>query len=231
MEPTTAPPYQLPPIEDAKRQYVELFGSALVMNAYLKIALLCVSVIAAGLLVLNFRTQSKYTNVKPLVIRIDEVGRAQAVQYDSLTYAPQGQAPELKYFLVQFVTKHFARVRATVKQQYAESLYFLDAPLADATIAQDQREHLIDGFVTGTSDEAEIQVRNVTLDDLKTPPYKAVVEFDKVIVGYGNRQERSRETDVAQITFVLRGQIPNAVIPVNPLGLTITYFRVDQAFK
>ena len=43
MEPTTAPPYQLPPLEDAKRQYVELFGSALVMNTYLKIALLCVS--------------------------------------------------------------------------------------------------------------------------------------------------------------------------------------------
>jgi type IV secretion system protein VirB5 len=231
MEPTTAPPYQLPPIEDAKRQYVELFGSALVMNTYLKIALLSVSAIALGLLLLNFRTLSKYANVKPLVIRIDEVGRAQAVQYDTLTYAPQGQAPELKYFLVQFVTKHFARMRATVKQQYAESLYFLDAPLADATIAQDQRDHAIDTFLTGTADETEIQVRNVTLDDLRAAPYKAVVEFDKVYVGYGNRQEGRRETDVAQITFVLRSQIPNAVIPVNPLGLTITYFRVDQAFK
>ena len=83
MEPTTAPPYQLPPIEDAKRQYIELFGSALVMNTYLKIVLLCVSVIALGLLALNFRTQSTYANVKPLVIRIDEVGRAQAVQYDT----------------------------------------------------------------------------------------------------------------------------------------------------
>ena len=231
MESTTAPPYQLPPIEDAKRQYVELFGSALVMNTYLKIALLCVSVIALGLLLLNFRTQSKYANVKPLVIRIDEVGRAQAVQYDTLTYTPQGQAPELKYFLVQFVTKHFARVRATVKQQYAESLYFLDAPLADATIAQDQRDHLIDGFLTSTADETEIHVRNVTLDDLKAAPYKAVVEFDKAALGAGNRQERSRDTYVAQITFVLRGQIPNEVIPINPLGLTITYIRVDQAFK
>jgi type IV secretory pathway TrbF-like protein len=231
MESTTAPPYQLPPIEDAKRQYVELFGSALVMNTYLKIALACVSLIAVGLLVLNFSTQRKYANVKPLVIRIDEVGRAQAVQYDTLTYTPQGQAPELKYFLVQFVTKHFARVRATVKQQYGESLYFLDAPLADATIAHDQREHTIDGFLTGTSDETEIEVRNVTLDDLKAPPYKAVVEFDKASIGYGNRQERSRDTYVAQITFVLRGQVQNAAIPVNPLGLTITYFRVDQAFK
>jgi type IV secretory pathway TrbF-like protein len=231
MEPTTDAPYQLPPIEDAKRQYVELFGSALVMNTYLKIALLCVSLVALGLLLLNFHTQRQYANVKPLVIRIDDIGRAQAVQYDTLTYTPQGQAPELKYFLVQFVTKHFARMRATVKQQYAESLYFLDAPLADATIAQDQRDHVIDGFLTGTADETEIQVRNVTLDDLKAPPYKAVVEFEKASIGYGNRQERSRETHVAQITFVLRGQIPNAVIPVNPLGLTITYFRVDQAFK
>ncbi len=231
MEPTTDVPYHLPPIEDAKRQYVELFGSALVMNTYLKIALLCVSLVALGLLLLNSQTQRQYANVKPLVIRIDDIGRAQAVQYDTLTYTPQGQAPELKYFLVQFVTKHFARMRATVKQQYAESLYFLDAPLADATIAQDQRDHVIDGFLTGTADETEIQVRNVTLDDLKAPPYKAVVEFEKASIGYGNRQERSRETHVAQLTFVLRGQIPNAVIPVNPLGLTITYFRVDQAFK
>ena len=218
-------------VENAKRQFVELYGSALVMNTYLKIALVLISLVALGLLALNFRTASKYANVKPLVIRIDDIGRAQAVQYDTLTYTPQGQAPELKYFLVQFVTKHFARMRATVKQQYAESLYFLDAPLADATIAQDQRDHVIDGFLTGTADETEIQVRNVTLDDLKAPPYKAVVEFEKASIGYGNRQERSRETHVAQITFVLRGQIPNAVIPVNPLGLTITYFRVDQAFK
>src|SRR4051812_20762643 len=110
-------PYQLPPIEDAKRQYVELFGSALVMNTYLKIALLCVSLVATGLLVLNFRTQAKYEHLKPLVVRIDDVGRAQAVQYDDLTYRPQGQAPELKYFLTQFVTKHFARIRSTLKAQ------------------------------------------------------------------------------------------------------------------
>ena len=32
-------PYDLPPIENARRQYVELFGSALVMNTYLKIAI------------------------------------------------------------------------------------------------------------------------------------------------------------------------------------------------
>jgi type IV secretion system protein VirB5 len=227
----SAPPYQLPPLENAKRQYVELFGSALVMNTYLKIALLCVSLIAIGLLILNFRTLAKYEHVKPLVIRIDDIGRAQAVQYDTLTYRPRGQAPELKYFLVQFVAKHFARMRATVKEQYAESLYFLDAPLADATIAADQRAHTIETFLTSAANETEVQVKNVTLDDLRSSPYKASVEFEQIAVGYGTHDERSRSTSIAHITFVLKDQVPNAVIPVNPLGLTITYFRVDQAFQ
>ena len=39
------------------------------------------------------------------------------------------------------------------------------------------------------------------------------------------------ETHVAQIDFVLRDTVPNAFIRVNPLGLQVTYFRVDQAFE
>lgn len=206
-------------------------GSALVLNTYLKIALLCVSLVALGLLVLNFRTAARADHLKPLVVRIDDVGRAQAVQYDDLTYHPQGQAPELKYFLTQFITKHFARIRSTVKQQYAESLFFLDASLADATITQHQRDHAIEDVLAGTADEIEIVVKNVTLDDLKAPPYKASVDFEQVFYGLGDRQERKRATFVAQLTFVLRDQIPNAMVLVNPLGLTITYFRVDQAFQ
>jgi type IV secretory pathway TrbF-like protein len=225
------PAYHPPPIEDAKRQYVELFGSALVMNTYLKIALLCVCLVAVGLLALNVWTVKKYEHLKPLVIRIDDIGRAQAVQYDSLTYRPQGQAPELKYFVTQFVTKHFARMRATTKERYAESLYFLDAALADATMALNQRSQALETFLAGQGEEIEVQVKNVTLDELQHPPYKATVDFEKVYYAPGGRQEKQRETYVAQVTFVLRDQIPNAMVLVNPLGLTITYVRVDQAFR
>ena len=66
-------------MESAKRQFVELYGSALVMNTYLKIALVLVSLVALGLLALNFHTAARYSQVKPLVVRIDEVGRAEAV--------------------------------------------------------------------------------------------------------------------------------------------------------
>src|SRR5438552_371709 len=117
-------------LESAKRQFVELYGSALVLNTYLKVALLLMSLLALGLLALNFRTQAKYATLKPLVVRIDDVGRAEAVQYDAGSYHPQ--PPELRYFLTQFVVKHFSRLRATVQREYSDSLFFLDPTLAGA---------------------------------------------------------------------------------------------------
>jgi hypothetical protein len=51
-----------------------------VLNMYICIALALGSLLALGLLVLNFRTQAASAKVTPLVVRIDEVGRAEAVQ-------------------------------------------------------------------------------------------------------------------------------------------------------
>ena len=217
-------------LENAKRQFVELYGSALVMNTYLKIALVLVSLVAVGLLALNFHTAAKYAQVKPLVIRIDDVGRAEAVQYDATTYQPQ--APELRYFLTQFVVKHFSRLRATVQREYPESLFFLDSALAAATIAQNEQSRLIESFVTNPSaDEVDVVVRNVSLSELTKPPYKASVSFQKVVYTPGTRSERTRQTYIAQVDFVIREHVPNEFVRVNPLGLQVTYFRVDQAFE
>jgi type IV secretion system protein VirB5 len=217
-------------LDNAKRQFVELYGSALVLNTYLKLALLLVSLLALGLLALNFRTQAKYARVKPLVIRIDEVGRAEAVQYDTSVYRPQ--PPELRYFLTQFVVKHFSRIRSTVQREYPDSLFFLDSPLADATIAQNEQSRTMEAFLTNPSaEEVDIVVQNVSLSELTKPPYKASVVFQKVLYMPGTRSERARQSYVAQLDFVLRDHVPNEFVRVNPLGLQITYFRVDQAFE
>ena len=217
-------------LESAKRQFVELYGSALVMNTYLKIALVIVSLIALGLLALNFHTASTYANVKPLVVRIDEVGRAEAVQYDATAYTPQ--PPELRYFLSQFVIKHFSRIRATVQREYPDSLFFLEPPLAEATIAQNDQSRALETFLTTpNADEIDVVVQNVSLSELTTPPYKAAVTFQQVLYTPGTRYERARQTYVAQIDFVIRGHVPNEFVRVNPLGLQVSYFRVDQAFE
>jgi type IV secretion system protein VirB5 len=67
-------------------------------------------------------------NLKPLVIRINDVGRAEAVNYESFEHKPQDA--EIRYFLMQFVTRHYGRRRAAVREDYASSLYFLDGKLA-----------------------------------------------------------------------------------------------------
>src|SRR5712671_1114192 len=105
VSPTQLLPPPVKDFNDAKRQYLEQYGSALVTNMYLRIAVLCLSLVAAGALFLNFRTYSMFRNFKPLVIRINDVGRAEPVEYSTLEYRPQ--APEIKYFLTQFVHDHY----------------------------------------------------------------------------------------------------------------------------
>ena len=217
-------------IENAKRQFVEVYGSALVLNTYLKIALVLVCLVALGLLALNFHTAARYSQVKPLVIRIDEVGRAEAVAYDASRYQPQ--PPELRYFLTQFVVKHFSRVRATVQREYPDSLLFLEPSLADATIAQNDQSRSIETFLMNPSaDEIDVVVQNVSLSELTATPFKAAINFQKVLYTPGTRHERARATFVAHVDFVLRDHVPNAFVRVNPLGLQVAYFRVDQAFE
>jgi hypothetical protein len=74
------------------------------------------------------------------------------------------QPPELRYFLTQFVVKHFSRIRSTLQREYPDSLFFLNPALADATIAQNDQSRVLEMFVTNpTADEIEVSVQNVSL--------------------------------------------------------------------
>jgi hypothetical protein len=76
-----------------------------------------------------------------------------------------------------------------------------------------------------------VRVKNVTLEDLRQPPYRATVDFDQIYLSPASHAETRRESFVAHIVFIVREQVDNARIPINPLGLAITYFREDQAFQ
>jgi len=222
-------PMPTPDFNAARRQFVELYGSIAVMNTYLKIAVLSLCAVCLGLVALQVKTYQLMRNVKPLVIRINDVGRAEAVSYSDLEYRPQ--EAELKYFLIQFVEQHYGRMRATVKANYARSLYFLDGRLADAVIEANKKSSTIEGFLAGQSDEIEIHVKNVAIEDLRSAPYRATVDFEKVYSSPANHMETRREKYVGNFVFMVKDRVPNAMVPVNPLGLTITYFREDQAFQ
>lgn len=217
-------------LDSAKRQFVEVYGSALVLNTYLKIAVVLLAMVSLGLIMLNLKTAAQYANVKPLVIRINDIGRAEAVAYDATRYQPQ--PPELRYFLTQFVVKHFSRIRSTVQREFPDSLLFLESSLAEATIAQNDKDRSIEAFVTNPSaDETDVSVQNVSLSELSTAPFKASIDFQTISYSPGTRQERERRTYVAQVDFTMRDNVPNALVRVNPLGLQIVHFRIDEAFQ
>lgn len=229
MQTDTPTTQQTKSFNEAKRMYVEHYGSALVTNTYLKIAVLCLSLVAVLLVFLNIKTYNTFRNFKPLVIRINELGKAEAVSYGSLAYQPQES--ELKYFLIRFITGYYGRNHVTVREAYSRSLYFLDNKLANAIIQADKKHKTIETFLNSGDAEIEINVKSVSLEDLRTQPFKANVEYEKIYYSLADRQELKRERYIGNFVFTVREHVPNAYIPINPLGLTITYFREDQAFN
>jgi type IV secretion system protein VirB5 len=216
--------------QDAKRLYLEQYGDPMVTNTYLKIALTLVSLIAAGLLLLDLKTIRTFENFRPLVIRIDDLGRAEAINYHNLEYKPQDA--EAKYFLSQFCALYYRRNRYTIQDDFSKALYFLDGKLADGILDAYRKDDIIKKFLMNTSaSEIDVEVKKVALEDMQTPPFKARVDFYLVYYSPADHSEIKRDLYTANFVFVFKSKVPNELIPINPLGIAITYFREDQAFK
>jgi type IV secretory pathway component VirB8 len=215
---------------DAKRLYLEQYGDPMVTNTYLKIALTLVSLIAVGLLLLDLKTIKTFQDFRPLVIRIDDLGRAEAINYHNLEYKPQDA--EAKYFLSQFCGLYYRRNRYTIQDDFSKSLYFLDGKLADGILDAYRKGDILRKFLTNTSaPETDVEVKKVALEEMQTPPFRARVDFFLIYYSPADHSELKRDLYTANFVFLFKSRVPNALIPINPLGLTITYFREDEAFK
>src|SRR5258708_10994002 len=78
-----------PTFNEAKQLYLEQYASAIVTGGYLKIAVAVLSLVVLGLVLVNVKIVRTLEGFKPMVIRIDEIGRAQAVAYENLVYKPE----------------------------------------------------------------------------------------------------------------------------------------------
>jgi len=218
------------PFQNAKRLYLESYGDPMVTNTYLKIALVLVALVATGLALVDLKTIRTFENFRPLVIRIDDLGRAEAINYHNLEYQPQDA--EAKYFLSQFCALYYRRNRYTIQDDFSKSLYFLDGKLADGILDAYRKDDVIKKFITNTAaPEIDVEVKKVALDEMQNPPYRARVDFYMVYYSPADHSELKRDLYTANFVFVFKAQVPNELIPINPLGLTITYFREDEAFK
>ena len=215
---------------EAKQLYLEKYGDAIVTNNYLKIAVALLCLAALGLVALNLRTIHTFQHFRPLVIRIDQLGRAEAVEYKSLEYRPGDR--EAKYFLSEFCRLYYRRNRYTIQDDLTKALYFLDGKLANDTMEQHKKDDTVHKFLANpSSPEVAIQVEKVALDDMQNPPYRASVDFYEVEYAPADHSVLKKTLHTANFVLLFRDEVPNELIPVNPLGMTITYFRQDQAFS
>jgi type IV secretory pathway TrbF-like protein len=219
-----------PEITRAAERYLEQYGDPLVMNTYLKVTILVLGLVSLALAALVFKSQNALASMKPMIIRINDVGRAEAIDYRNYQYRPQ--EAENKYYLSRWAELYFDRNRFTIERDQTHSLYFLNSDVQRAVIEQERKTNIIQTYVKDSSlPYVDVDIKNVVLDDLRQSPYSARIEFEKVYTNPADHSEIKRERWTASATYVFRDNVKNTELAVNPLGLTIIRFRVDQAFN
>jgi type IV secretory pathway TrbF-like protein len=220
----------VPEITRAAERYLEQYGDPLVMNTYLKVTILVLAALCLVLASLVYRSQMALANVHPMIVRINGVGQAQAIDYHDFKYRPE--EAENKYYLTRWAELYFSRDRFTIERDQTNALYFLDGSLQRAVIDQEQKNNTIADYVKDSSlPFVDVEVRNVILDNLQQAPYSARIQFEEIVTNPTDQSVLRREQWTASVTYVFRNKVKNEELAVDPLGLTIIRFRADQAFE
>ena len=173
-------------------------------------------------------------------IRIDEAGRAQAIQYTDLNYSPR--EGEIRTYLTDWTGYRHTINRETMAKKYPMNYYFLSSALAAQLIAQDNANHLITQVTSGQTEQSEVQVNNVTITSMSQEKVEntilsrgtALETFDLI---YPMRTSSKPRTEhwMASVTYYLNpAQVSEQAKTnpqyetINPLGLTITEFHENR---
>ena len=214
-----------PEIKDAGAEYAEIWGEAIHANRHLRMISGGLAIGVLLLIVVVFRIVS-VEPPRPIVVRVDEVGRAEAISYEAMEAQADPLDPTTKYFLNRFIYDFYSRRRATVAENWSRSLRFLSTELANASFrAESQNVALL--AAGGARDE--LQVSRVILRIQPNPqqPHSATADFD--LVRMEMAREVSRERWTLSLQFLFLEEIPPDLIVSNPMGIIINYLQGDRA--
>ena len=173
-------------------------------------------------------------------IRIDEMGRAQAIAYSDLNYSPR--EGEVRTYLTDWANYRFTINRETIGSKYPLNYYFLSQNLASQLMTDDNQNHLVSQVVGGQVEQSDVEVKNVTITSMSQETVQgaviargtALVAIDKLYSPRYSREPR-KEHWVLSVTYYLNPkQVSDQakVFPqfetINPLGLTITEFHENR---
>lgn len=216
----------------------EVYASHYAERKAYRLILACGTVLLCGSMWLNFSLAHR--PILNRYIRIDEMGRAQAIQYSDLDYTPR--EGEVRTYLTDWANYRYTINRDTIATKYPLNYYFLSQALASQLMAEDNRNHLVSQVIAGQIEQSDVEVRDVTITSMSVEKIQganiargtALVAIDKVYSPDHSRQPRT-EHWMLSITYYLnpaqvsqQAQIFPQFETINPLGLTITQFHQNE---
>ena len=210
---------------DTGKTYADIWGEAVHSNRHLRV----LSMALAGLILLLVVVIIRLSAVelpKPIVVRVDEVGRAEALAYDAVEAQADPLDPTTKYFLNRWIDDYYSRRRATVQVAWPRSLRFLASSLANEAFRVDG-ENVAMLAAGAARDERQVERVLLRIQANPVAPHGAAADFDLVRLVNGGEVTRERWSLSLQFMF-LEGVDPELMI-VNPMGIIITYLRADRA--
>ncbi len=174
-------------------------------------------------------------------IRIDEMGRAQAIAYTDLKYSPR--EGEVRTYLTDWANYRYTINRDTIGKKYPLNYYFLSQSLSSQLMSEDNVNHIVSQVLAGQVEQSEVEVRNVTITSMSDETVAgarmsrgtALINIDR-IYSVRNSHEPRTEHWLLSVTYYLNPKQvseQSRVFPqfetINPLGMTITEFHENRA--
>src|SRR6201996_9397618 len=97
-------------------------------------------------------------------IRIDEMGRAQAIAYSDLNYSPR--EGEVRTYLTDWANYRYTVNRETIAKKYPLNYYFLSQNLASQLMTEDNQNRLVSQVIGGQIEQSDVEVKNVTITSM-----------------------------------------------------------------
>ena len=216
----------------------EVYASHYAERKAYRLIVTCGTVLLCGSMWLNWSLAHR-----PVVnryIRIDEMYRAQAIQYSDLNYSPR--EGEVRTYLMDWANYRYTISRDTIAKKYSLNYYFMAQPLAQQLMAADNENHLVSQVVGGQIEQSDVEVKNVTITSMSQETVQgavmargsALLALDKLYSPSHSRQPRTEHWMLSLTYYLNPKQVSDQakIYPqyefINPLGLTITEFHENR---
>jgi type IV secretion system protein VirB5 len=216
----------------------EVYASHYAERKAYRLMLICGTVLLCGSMGLNLSLARR--PVANRYIRIDEMGRAQAIQYSDLNYSPR--EGEVRTYLNDWANYRYTVSRDTIAKKYPLNYYFLSQTLAAQLMTEDNQNHLVSQVVGGQIEQSDVEVKNVTITSLTEETIQgavmargtALIALDRIYARSHSHEPRTEHWMVSLTYYLNPKQVSDQarIYPqyefINPLGLTITEFHENR---